>query len=316
VGNILLFRNTTEEKFDVLFLTHLDNSVPFKRHVYYSQKGHKLFGTGIWDSKGGIAVLIAALRALRFMRVLRKMKIGIVLVTDENLQGRISGDAVLEISSMAKNVIGISGASTESSVITSRSGAAVYNCQMNLVNAKDAIDVAKANSKFTRLLTKLAKLSNEEEGVIVSPREVKINSNISNLFSHGEAVLSVRFNKPEQAEIYDNKIQHLVKKVKSDKFQMQISGAIRRNPMVKNKEIEKIYQKVKKIADQIDVRILEEHRWSSSNICFVDPKKPKIDGLGPIGDVSKENEEYILQHSLIDRATLLTLILIELHKGR
>jgi D-alanine-D-alanine ligase len=316
VGNILFFSNTDEDKYDVLFLAHLDNSIPFKRHVYFSKKGHKLFGTGIWDSKGGLAIMIAVLRALRFVRVLRTIKIGILLTTDENLQGRISSDSIYEISNRANIIIGLSGASKEGSVITSRSGAAVYNCQMNLVNAKKAIDVAKANSKFTRLLTKLAKLSNEEDKVIVSPREVKINSNISNLFTHGEAVLSVRFNMPEQAEIYDNKIHQLTKKVKSDTFQVQISGAIRRNPMVKSEEITKIFQKVKDIADQIDVRILEEHKWSSSNICFVDPTKPKIDGLGPIGDVSKENEEYILQHSLMDRATLLALLLIELRKGR
>ncbi len=121
---------------------------------------------------------------------------------------------------------------------------------------------------------------------------------------------------PEQAEVYDNKIHQLVKKVKSDKYQVQISGGIRRNPMVKNKEVEKIFKKVKDIANQIDVRILEEHRWSSSNICFVDPDKPKIDGLGPLGEVSKENEEYILAHSLLDRATLLALFLIDLQKGR
>lgn len=316
VGNILLLSNTKEDEYDVLFLAHLDGSIPFKRHVYYSQKGHKLFGTGIWDSKGGLTVMITALRALRFVRVLCNMKIGILLTTDENLQGRISSNLIREISIRAKTVIGLNGALLDSSVVTSRSGAAVYNCQMNLVNAEKALDVAKANSKFTRLLTKLAKLSSEEDRVIVSPREVKINSNISNLFSHGEATLSVRFNIPEQAEIYDNKIHQLVKKVKSQKFQVQISGATRRNPMVKNEGSDKIFQKVKDIADQIDVRILEEHRWSSSNICFVGADKPKIDGLGPIGDVLNENEEYILRYSLMDRAALLALLLIELQKGR
>jgi D-alanine-D-alanine ligase len=314
VGNIHLFSNTKTDKYDILFLAHLDNSIPFKRHVYFNQNGHKLFGTGIWDNKGGLAILIAALRALRFVRILRTMKIGILLTTDEILQGRISSDIICEISSKANIILGLSGASKDGSVITSRSGAAVYNCQMNLVNAEDAIDVAKANSKFTRLLSKLTKLSNEEDGVIVSPRELKINSNISHLYSHGEAVLSVRFNEPEQVEIYDNKIHSLVKKVKSDRIQVQISGETRRNPMVKNDEIIRIFKKVKDIADKIDIRILEEHRWSSANICFVDYNKAKIDGLGPIGDVSKENEEYILQHSLMDRATLIALLLIKLHK--
>jgi D-alanine-D-alanine ligase len=70
---------------------------------------------------------------------------------------------------------------------------------------------------------------------------------------------------------------------------------------------------LKKIADRIDLRIIEEHRWSSSNICFVDINKPKIDGLGPIGAKQKE-EEYILRHSILDRSLMLALLLNEVSK--
>jgi D-alanine-D-alanine ligase len=314
IGNILLLSNTHENDFDVLFISHLDNSTPFKKHVYFHEKGNKLCGTGIWDSKGGIAVMIAALRALRFVRALRTLKIGILLTTDDSLQGKISHDIIEEISSPAKVVFGLYGASLEGTVVTSRSGAAIYDCQMNLINPTKEIDVARANSKFTKLLNNFSKLSKEEDNVIVSPRRVNIDSNISNLFAQGQASISVRYNWPEQVEDYNRKIHELVKKKRSDKVQILLTGAGRRPPMVKNEEIKHMYEKVKTIADKIDVRVLEEHRWSSSNMCFVDIHKPKIDGLGPIGSSSQENEEYILRHSLLDRAVLLALLLNELRK--
>ena len=62
--------------------------------------------------------------------------------------------------------------------------------------------------------------------------------------------------------------------------------------------------------------MLEEHRWSSSDISFVDQNIARIDGLGPIGDVPYEHEEYILRHSLLDRAAILALLRHDLGRRR
>ena len=174
------------------------------------------------SSKGGLVVMIAALRALRFVRLLRKLKIGILLTTDDTLQGRITRNHIEEITKRANVVLGISGASLEGSIITSRSGAAVYDCQMNLIKANNAMDVTKANAYFSRLLANLAKLSDESEKVIINPREVRTNSDISKLYAHGEASLSMRFTSLEQAEAYDKKINQLVKKIKREKPQKDV----------------------------------------------------------------------------------------------
>jgi hypothetical protein len=69
---------------------------------------------------------------------------------------------------------------------------------------------------------------------------------------------------------------------------------------------------MKKIAEQLDIRLLEEHRWSSADICFVDKNIPVIDGLGPVGDKSSNKTGYILRHSLLERAALLAMALQEL----
>jgi len=69
---------------------------------------------------------------------------------------------------------------------------------------------------------------------------------------------------------------------------------------------------VKDIGNRLDIRVLKEHRWSSSDICSVRQDIARIDGLGPIGDAPHDNEEYILRHSLLDRAALLALLLNDL----
>jgi len=316
VGNILFFSNTRESEYDILLLSHLDTAIPFKRQVNFHETEHKLYGTGIWDSKGGLTVMIAALRALRFSRLLRNMRIGILLTTDNTVQGKISKSSIQEISGRAKAVIGLNGASLDGTVITSRSGAALYDCQMNLMNADKAVAVAEVNANFTRLLTRLTQLSNESERLVVTLKDVTINSNVTTGFAHGEASVSVRFDNPGQGEIVDQKIRNLVKKAANGRVQFHISGGIRRNPLVRTSKIETLYQVVKKLGKQLDIRILEEHRWSTSDICFVDPRKPMIDGLGPVGETPQDDEEYILRHSLLDRAALLALLLNELCQKR
>jgi len=316
VGNVLFFSNKKEEP-DVLLLSHLDSSTPFTKHISYRETAHKLYGTAIWNSKGGLAVMIAALRALRFVRLLRKMKINILLTTDATLQSRITKTTVVEILKKAKTVIGLSGASPAGSVITSRSGAAVYNCQMNLDNANSVEDIAAANASFNNLLASLTKLSSETDNLLVTLRDVTMKSGISTLYTHGEASLSVRFNDTSHAAMIDQKIRQIVKKVKCGKCRFHISGSVRRPPMIRTQEVERIYTLIKDICSRLDIRVSEEHRWSSSDTCFVESTKPQIDGLGPVGSAPHDDEEYILRHSLLDRALMLALLMNSLyHKDK
>ena len=145
-------------------------------------------------------------------------------------------------------VIELSGGSLDGTVITSRSGAAVYNCQMKLVNADNTEDVSKAIASFSHLLVGLSRLSNEAEGVVIAPREVRMDSGIATLFAQGEASLSLRFNTPEQAEALDHKIHQIVKKENSKRTQFQIEEGIRRLPMIRNQATEQLYQRVKMLA--------------------------------------------------------------------
>lgn len=316
VGNILLLSNSPDKEYDVLLLSHLDNSTPFTRQIHYRKTEQKLYGTAVWDSNGGLAVMVAALRALRFARLLRKMKVGVLLTTDNTRYGRVARNHIQEILQRAGVVLGLSGASLDGTVITSRSGAAVYNCQMNLLDAENAGDVARATASFSRLLASLTKLSSEAGGTVVIPRRVKMRSGIATLHANCEAQLSVRFDNQDQGEALDRKIHSLVKKMNSRKNRFQIEGGICRPPMVRSQETENLYQRVRVISNRLDLRTIEEHRWSSSDICAVRQDRARIDGLGPIGDAPHDYEEYILRHSLLDRAALLALLLNDLRPGK
>jgi D-alanine-D-alanine ligase len=315
-GNVLLLSNSDGDDYDVLIVHNLDGSTPFREHSYYRDSQHKLFGTGVWFPKGGLVVAIYAMRALRFIRALRKAKIGILLTTDDTLQGQVSGRIVKEISSKARYVLGVTGGMPRGTVVTSRSGASVYNCHVNLVKAESASEVPEATARFIKSLLDITRLAGESDDVLINPRQVDISSDIMSRYLHGEASISLRFNSEREAETFHEKINKLINKARSERVHIQVSGAVRRNPMPGGPSSDELYALARQVAGSLDLRAEKEHRWSSSNICFAESGKPILDGLGPLGASPGDGDEYIIRHSLQDRAALLALLIYELTKKR
>ncbi|UCC11653.1 MAG: hypothetical protein JSW02_09935, partial [candidate division WOR-3 bacterium] len=160
----------------------------------------------------------------------------------------------------------------------------------------------------------LVKLSSSTEDVLVTLNDVMVKSNVASRFTHGEATVSVRFSSAAKGESTGKKIEQLVKKTKNGKGRYLISGSIRRPPMEPSRHTDQLFALIKDICSTLDIRVIEEHRTSSADICFADPTKPRIDGLGPVGDAPHNDREYILKHSLIERIILLAVLIEKLRR--
>ena len=84
IGDIRYFTNHEGKTDDVLLIVHLDTPYASRDYVQFREEKSKLFGSGIAESKGGIAVMLSALQALRFSKKLRKINCGILLTTDDS----------------------------------------------------------------------------------------------------------------------------------------------------------------------------------------------------------------------------------------
>ncbi|MFC1569650.1 ATP-grasp domain-containing protein [bacterium] len=315
IGNPLFFKNTTDDELDVLLLGNLDNDTKTKEQKSYRSNEQKFFGTGIWEHKAGLVSIVYALRALRFVRQLRKIKIGVLLTTDSSLQNRFSKKLIQSTGKRAGFVIGLHGASSVGGAVTSRSGAAVYHCALHLIDGENASDAAEVTTMISKLMVKWGKLSDSEAGIVVLPSQAMLESNVSGPTVHAEITLSLRFNLLSQMEKLDKQVRTAIPSLYKKKIAIQIDGGQRRPPFEKDDSIMKLWQQMKTIADSLDIRFLEEHRWSSADICFIDPGTQRLDGMGPVGDKPTDGDEYILRYSLSERSVLLAMALIQLKKG-
>lgn len=309
VGNIYYFSNTFK-KLDYLILLSLDNRVKLADQENFHDNEQYLEGTGIWESKGGIALVISALRTLRFLRLLKQSKIGILLISDSTIDGRYSKSIIQQKAMQADKVIALSGATRNGGLVTSRSGSASYRYEIKLIQRDSAENVSATAVNFNKTLAGIIDISKNDNENVIAPFDIQFKSNIFKTFAYGSAGISVRYNSKEIYDIIEKKIKTIMTAQKRKKlFQVHFEGGIRRPAMPETEAIRKFYHDIQAISKTIDVRTTKEHRWSSSDICHIHADKPKIDGMGPIGEFITTNNERILKHSLVDRALLLALVL-------
>ena len=157
---------------------------------------------------------------------------------------------------------------------------------------------------YARLMSSLISITNQEQGILVTPSTINFTSNVLNISAHGKINLSVRYNEPDQLNIIESKIVKLLPKYKN-LIDSYISIGNKRPVMSRTSHVDTLWKTFKTIANNLDIRLREEHRWSSSDICFVPDENHKIDGVGPIGTRDENKQEYILKYSLIERSALL-----------
>ena len=312
VGNILYFSNSFKQEVDFLIIQPIDNGIKLAKHENFNEQEQYLEGTGIWENKGGIAILISALQALKFSRNLKKTNIGILLITDSSIDGKYSKPIIQQKADLAKTVLSLSGSSKNGGLILSRSGSALYRLKTKMLKKDNPENVSSTAMSFNKTLASITDISHKDSNNIIAPFDIQFKSNILKKYAYGSAGISVRYNSPEVLEAIEKKIKKILASQKRSKiYQINIEGGLNRPAMLVSEKSQNYYDLIAGLAKQIDVRVTKEHRWSSADICHVKKDIPIIDGLGPVGEYLPSDNERIIRHSLSERALLSALILMK-----
>jgi D-alanine-D-alanine ligase len=308
VANVLYFHNHDGDECDVLLLGHLDTPIPAGGFVPYRETESRIYGTGVAENKGGIAIALAALRALRFARTVRRIRCGVLLTTDETVNGTAGRGVVEELTAQARYVVGLKAGDREGGIVTSRSGRGTYHLETVLPRKKQVTE-ATVLAHLYRSVKAMEDLSDAEAGLRVALRRLELDAPFGRTPEKAEAVVSVRFSRYDDGERVEQQIRALAAKRSSKGLRLGVTGQIRRPPMVATPERQALFEAVAEIGRNLHVTVLPTHRWHSSDICFVSDTVPAIDGLGPIGGGERTQEEYILRSSLVERGALLAMVM-------
>ncbi len=311
VGNVLYFTNHDEEENHILLLGHLDTVYTYQDYVSFREERGRYYGSGVAESKGGITIMLAALQALRFARRLRKVRCGILLISDDTLGGRYSQKYVAEISQKSRYVVGLKYGGRSGGIVTSCGGRTDYTIEMSNIKDTDTAKAVNITIAISQKIIAWQKLSSVEKGIKINPTWLEARTLYGQAPDYAKVILDTHYKEKEQNEELDNEIRKIAKRDLNSQLQIRVKRGIYRPPHLETEITRQFFERVQQMANRLETKVAPIHRTASSAVCYVPESVPVLEGLGPAGGNSRSPNEYILRDSLIDRATLLALIIRE-----
>jgi D-alanine-D-alanine ligase len=308
VGNVLYFSNHQAEQNDILLVGHLDTVYGYQDYVPFREEGGRFYGSGVAESKGGLAIMLGALQALRFTRRLKRVRCGILLVTDDTLGGRLSKRLVQDFAGRSNFIIGLKYGDANGGIVTSCSGGAEYLFELTNLKGTRVTDAPDLVKTICQKVIAWQKLSSAETGLVVKPSKLEARTSSGVAPDYATGSLLVRFKEQEQGETLDKQIRQIARRGLNSRFQIRVRRSVHRPPLQENDSIKKFFEHVQQIAKRLEVKVTPVHRSTSSDICYVPNGKPALEGLGPIGGDSNSPNEFVVRDSLIDRAAVLAMV--------
>ena len=306
VGNMVYLKNHDSETNDVLLLSHLDTWYENPDFTPFYKVGNKLFGSGIAESKGGLLVMLSALQSLRFARKLKKIKCGILLISDDSIGGRFSKKLVHDVSKISNYIIDLKWGNVGGGIATSCSGVTRYHIDMVHVRRPDET-IKEVIPDMCSKVVAWKKVSYGLDDARITITDFSAKTSFGPSPEYGKLSLESRYTSIDQGKEFDSEIRRIAKKKINSNIDVHVVKQVTREPLEKTESIEQFYDVIQKLAKLAEIKIIPEHRFATSSLCDISQDKPMIGSMGPIGNDYRTPNEHILRDSLIDRGILLAL---------
>ena len=307
VGDMIYSANHSSDTNDILFLSHLDTWYENRDFAQFHRMGNKLFGSGVAESKGGLVAMLSALQALRFARKLKKIRCGILLISDDHLGGRSSKKLVRDVSERSRHVVDLKWGMPGGGVATTCSGTIRYGIDMVHVRrpnetTKDVIpDMCKK-------LIAWKKISYGSTDARMTVFDFSVKTSFGSSPDYGRLTLGSRYSSFAQGEDFDARINKIAKTRTKSKLDVHVVKQVTRDPVEAADDIMRFYERVQSLAAKADIKIQPAHRFATSSLCDVPSGMRMLGSMGPIGYDHRTPNEHILRDSLVDRGLLLALV--------
>ena len=314
IGDFYYFQNHSEEKNDILIVSHLDTHYGSHDLVIYHEDNERIYGSGIAESKGGLVVMLGALHAIRFAKKLKDVKCGIFLTSDDSLGGRHSKKIVEEYANKSKYVVGLKSASIDGGIITSCYGRYDYQIRFSS-SGQSTGNLHGIIPILGKKILAIEKLSKSEENFHVRTTSIISKGTYGHAPDYATITLVSSFKTIQFGKELDAKIRDIMKKREEGmQLDVEINIIASRQPVEEWKADKKFYEQVERIANLLEIKIKQHTQLMSSDISNIPSELPVLDGFGPIGHQYRSTSEFIIHDSIVERAVLLASVIYSCSK--
>lgn len=317
VGDYLLAKwNESAPGKPILFLVHIDtvwaqgtlaNDMPIR-----IDEG-KLYGPGAVDMKGGITVMLSALRGLIERDELPARPIWVLMNTDEEIGSKASTPLIEESARQAALVLVMEPGTKDGAIKIARKGIATFKVQVEgrASHAGNAPEQGiNAIVELAQQIAKINGLNDLRNGTSVSVTMADGGSASNVIPAKASAYIDSRMltqRAMDDIRAALNKLEPFVPGAK-----VSVEEQHSRGPMEYNATMQTAFERAKTIGAQYGVTVRGESVGGGSDgNTTAAMGVPTLDGLGAVGDGLHALHEHVLISSLAQRATLVAAILKE-----
>lgn len=299
----------------ILFLIHIDTVWPIgtlaQRPVTIDEDG-RLFGPGAVDMKGGITIVLTALRGLVENNQLPERPIWVLMTSDEEVGSRYSETIIKDTARNTGLVLVMEPGTREGALKTWRKGVATYKVFITgrPSHAGNAPEQGiNAIIEFAQQALTVNKLNDLKNGTSVSVTLVNGGSAANVIPEHAEFMIDTRTLTVKAFEALDEQLKALQPFVPGAK--VEVVPQHHRPPMERQPDI---FAQAQAIGQQLGLTVREDGSGGGSDGNFTAALGiPTLDGLGPQGDGLHALHEHVVINSLPERACLMAGILRDWH---
>ncbi len=317
VGDLHILKTKKRGGKSIYLVGHTDTVFP-PDHPFQTcrREGEWLYGPGTADMKGGLAVMVYALRALEYAGDGELPNMAMILGADEEIGSATSRKIYEQESKKAWLCLVGECAGKNGEIVVSRNGKA--GGRMETIGRDSHVgsgikEKASAILELAHKVIAIESLNGAFPGVRSNVGRIEGGMGSGTIPGHANFLFDLRWQKEEHfAQLLER-----VREIASQKINPLCSSHLTllnyRPAMPPNDKTGQFVSRLRRIAEELGYEIPSEHRQGTSDGNFFGSEGvPTLDGFGPIGLSDHTSEERIQITSLGSRTALLALFLLDL----
>ena len=316
LGQMIHVSKWPEAKTKVLLCIHMDTVYPVD-HAFQQCKtldnGH-VNGPGVADAKGGIVVMLTALKALEASPLAGKIGWEVLLNADEEIGSPGSIDFIRQIAGRCDVGLLYEPALPDGTLVSWRKGSGNFSFVVRGKAAHAGREFEKGRNAIvavSQLIDEIAKLNTDPE-LTYNAGRISGGGPLNVVPDLAIGRVNVRVKTVDQQAEVESKFASLVEKFNQlDGISVEQFGGFSSPPKPLCGETEKLQKRIESAGEALSLPVAWRGTGGASDgNKFAAAGLPNVDTLGPLGGSIHSSDEYLIPESLVERAKLSALILL------
>lgn len=322
-GKALIAEIPGDSRAPVLLLGHIDTVFPVGEAARrpFTVEGSRVTGPGALDMKGGVAVMLSALKALHSAGFSgRPLKV--ILVSDEEIAHNGSKATVM-LQREARGCAACFNCETgyeDNSLVIGRKGGVVFKAAVHGIAAHAGNNPRQGRSAIWEMAKKIDDIQNMtdwDKGITFNVGTIKGGTVSNAIPGYCEVEGDIRFQDPDISPFVKEELLKVLNHtyIEGTKTELLLyhEGML---PMKMTEENRKLFEFVKKTGEENGIPVSEGKLvgGGSDSGYVVYAGVPTVCAMGFKGRFNHTRDEYALKDSLFERAKLLGAVILKMNE--